>query len=157
VVTVVLHCSASGFGNAALIAKWHTVERGWSGIGYHYVVLNGWISSTRYHPSFDGHIETGRPLDNDPFISSDEIGAHVKGHNRDSAGICLIGDSGDFTAKQLTGALRCVQLLEQQFGEIELVQHSDLYPKKPDCAGIDMARFRRNYALFMERDELVIA
>jgi hypothetical protein len=37
------HHSASDWGDAAEIDKWHK-EKGWKGIGYHYVVLNGYIS-----------------------------------------------------------------------------------------------------------------
>ena len=44
---------------------------GWSDIGYHYVIR------------LDGELETGRPID--------KVGAHVKGHNKDSIGICYIG------------------------------------------------------------------
>ena len=146
-VKVVLHCSASAFGNASLVAKWH-MERGWSGIGYHYVILNGWVAAGLFNSNFNGHIETGRPLDHDPFIQRSEIGAHVLGHNTQSVGICLIGNSGQFTDEQLNAALECVHMLEQQFGDIELVQHSDLDSKKPDCAGIDMGLFRHNYTLY---------
>ena len=38
---IILHCSDSEFGNAAIITKWHALPkpngRGWSNIGYHYV------------------------------------------------------------------------------------------------------------------------
>jgi len=72
---VILHCSAtpdarSGHVNAALIDEWHKA-RGWSGIGYHYVVCR------------DGKIEVGR--------KEGSMGAHTKGHNRDTIGICYAG------------------------------------------------------------------
>jgi len=47
------------------------MAQGWKNIGYHYVVL------------LDGTIEKGRP--------ENVQGAHVKGHNRDSIGVCYIG------------------------------------------------------------------
>ncbi len=160
-VNVVLHCSASSFGNAALIAKWHSLPaepvvqngreyhgRGWQGIGYHYVILNGWVAQATYHPLFDGHIETGRPLDNDPVLTGNEAGAHVRGYNVNSVGVCLIGNSGQFTQAQLNAALKVVYLLERQFTEINIVQHSDLDPNKPECAGLDMDRFKRNYLIY---------
>jgi N-acetylmuramoyl-L-alanine amidase len=53
------------------IERWH-LERGFLAIGYHFV-----ISQT-------GRIFRGRPVD--------RIGAHVKGHNRGTVGICLMGD-----------------------------------------------------------------
>lgn len=157
-VKIVLHCSDSGFGNAALIAKWHTLPkpngRGWTGIGYHYVILNGWLTSTHFNAKFDGHIETGRPLNDDPFILKNEMGAHVKGFNTNSLGICLIGKSGKFTDNQLNTSLVLIYQLENQFRDIELYQHGELDKAKPFCAGLDMTRFKENYQLFKELKKL---
>jgi len=154
-IKIILHCTDSGFGNAALIAKWHTLPkpngRGWNGIGYHYVILNGWLTSTLFNPKFDGHIETGRPLNDDPFVTKSEMGAHVKGFNTNSVGICLIGKSGKFTNNQLNAALKLISELETQFPDIEIYQHSDLDKAKPFCAGIDMNRFKKNYQLYKKR------
>lgn len=148
-VNIILHCSASPFGNAALIAKWHVSERGWNGMGYHYVILNGWIASSIYHPAFNGHIETGRPLDNDPVVNGSEIGAHVRGYNHNSIGICLIGNSGQFTHEQLNEALELIHKLEETYPAINIMQHSDLDPdNKPKCAGLDMKLFKQNYQLY---------
>lgn len=70
---IVVHCSATKenkYFNASDINKWH-LNRGWSGIGYHYVVL------------LDGTIEQGRP---------EEItGAHVRGYNKNSIGVVYVG------------------------------------------------------------------
>jgi len=44
---------------------------GWSDIGYHAVIM------------LDGTLELGRPLE--------RSGAHVKGHNRNTIGVCYIG------------------------------------------------------------------
>lgn len=71
---IILHCSATPEGrdiDAATIKDWHVNGNGWSDIGYHYVI------------KLDGDIETGRQLD--------RVGAHTKGHNKDSIGICYIG------------------------------------------------------------------
>lgn len=72
---VILHCSATREGddiNAATIRAWHMAPpRNWSDIGYHYVV------------KLDGTIESGRPIT--------KPGAHARGHNKDSIGICYIG------------------------------------------------------------------
>ena len=70
---IIIHCSATKEGNkisAATIDRWHK-DRGWRGIGYHYVVR------------IDGSIEYGRPVQ--------DIGAHVKGKNKHSIGVCYIG------------------------------------------------------------------
>jgi hypothetical protein len=109
--------------------------RGWSAIGYHYVILNGRISAYRTHNYFDGHIETGRPLDDDADISSDEFGAHPAGWNN-AVGICLIGLSGCFTEAQMRALQHLIVKLRCQFGEIKIMQHSDVEPKKPKCAGL---------------------
>ena len=38
---ITIHCSDSEWGNADVIDEWHK-KRGWDGIGYHYVILNGY-------------------------------------------------------------------------------------------------------------------
>ena len=65
---------------AAEITRWH-LNRGWRGIGYNYVIRRS------------GLVEFGRDLDQDGDIW-EEIGAHVRGHNSRSLGICLIGGKG---------------------------------------------------------------
>lgn len=71
---IIVHCADTPEGRddrAADIKRWHTEERGWSDIGYHYVV------------DLDGTIEPGRPVE--------KAGAHCTGHNADSIGVCYIG------------------------------------------------------------------
>jgi N-acetylmuramoyl-L-alanine amidase len=133
---VIIHCSDSSFGNSALITKWHIQERKWSTIGYHYVILNGRLSAFKRHSYFDGHIETGRPLDDDADLEFDEKGSHTVGWNN-SVGICLIGLSGTFTESQLRALSSLIHRLRNQFGEIKVMQHSDVDPvNKPHCAGL---------------------
>ena len=134
-MNVIIHCSDSRYGNAALITKWH-LERGFNTIGYHYVILNGLLDSDKFHRHFDGYIETGRPLDDDHIIDLDEKGAHVRGYNR-SVGICLIGRSGEATEKQKHSLLLLATLLKKQYDGIELYQHSDFDHKKWYCAGLN--------------------
>ena len=70
---IIIHCSCTPAGRnigATTIRGWHT-QKGFSDIGYHYVIR------------LDGTIEEGRPID--------QIGAHCQGHNRNSIGICYIG------------------------------------------------------------------
>lgn len=54
-----------------MIDQWHK-DRGWNGIGYHFVV------------TFDGTIHRGRDVA--------VVGAHCKGKNRRSIGICVTGN-----------------------------------------------------------------
>tara|TARA_R110002012_G_scaffold63845_3_gene167967 strand:- start:11178 stop:11594 length:417 start_codon:yes stop_codon:yes gene_type:complete len=75
---IIIHCSATPEGrdiDAATIKDWHVNGNGWSDIGYHYVI------------KLNGEIESGRPLD--------VTGAHVKGHNKDSIGICYVGGADE--------------------------------------------------------------
>ena len=52
------------------VDRWHK-NRGWKGIGYHYLI------------DLDGTIEKGR--------QDEEIGAHTTNYNRNSIGICYVG------------------------------------------------------------------
>ena len=136
---VIIHCSDSSFGNAALISKWHTQPepkgRGWDVIGYHYIILNGRLSAYKTHSYFDGHLETGRPLDDDADMELDERGSHAFGYNH-SIGICMIGLSGTFTNAQLRSLKRLTGQLRNQYGELRIRQHSDVDKRKPHCAGL---------------------
>ena len=78
---IIIHCSDSKFGSSILIDQWHR-ERGWSNVGYHFVILNGQVENNTFMECMDGSIERGRDID--------KSGAHAKGYN-DYIGICLIG------------------------------------------------------------------
>ena len=71
---IIVHCSATREGEnfeVAEIRKWHVEGRGWSDIGYHFYI------------DLYGQIHKGRDIA--------KIGAHCKGHNRNSIGICYCG------------------------------------------------------------------
>ena len=132
---IILHCSASSFGNAVLIDSWHR-QRGWTGIGYHAVILNGQITARCFNKFFDGTIETGRPFDDDNLIDAWETGAHTLGKNK-CLGICLIGESGKFTQNQYAALYQFLTRMQILFKKIDKIsQHSDHDAKKPYCAGI---------------------
>lgn len=70
---LVVHCTATPEGkefHRADIDRMHR-QRGFNGIGYHYLVC------------LDGTVEVGRP--------EDAVGAHVTGHNLCSIGISYVG------------------------------------------------------------------
>lgn len=70
---LIVHCAATPPAmdiGVEEIDRWHK-ERGWRGCGYHLVIRR------------DGEVETGRQLD--------DQGAHVRGFNGCSIGICLVG------------------------------------------------------------------
>lgn len=132
---IILHCSDSPFGNADLIDLWHK-ERGFDEIGYHFVILNGYPSAhTIYQPKFDGCLQPGRPLD--------KAGAHCRGHNADSIGICLIGQHL-FTGRQMLDVLPTILLdLIDQFSlsPSDVYGHQELDAGKT-CPNLDMAMIR---------------
>lgn len=134
---IIVHCSDSEFGNAILIDKWHR-QNGWSGNGYHLVIINGRITSKVYNKHLDGFIETARPFDDNRRIDGWETGAHTRGKNN-RIGICLIGKSGKFTPKQIDSLLYACLLMKEQFGKVHITQHSDHDPRKPYCAGLSQS------------------
>lgn len=116
ITTHIVHCSDSTFGDAAEIDRWHKA-RGWRGIGYHFVILP------------NGTLEMGRPLN--------EIGAHVRGHNQNSIGTCLIGKT-EFTPAQFT-ALKTLHLaLQGVFPRLTACGHRD-FDKYKTCPNFEVA------------------
>ena len=70
---IILHSTATPEGrdvSVVEIRNWH-LDRGWDDIGYHYVIYR------------DGSVNKGRPVE--------RAGAHVRGHNANSIGVCYIG------------------------------------------------------------------
>lgn len=111
---IIIHCSDSTFGDVPTIDDWHK-ERGWSGIGYHYVITNGFRrKKDLYDAGFDGVMQKGR--------NNELEGAHCKGHNHDSIGICLIGEY-HFTSKQLNSLKVLLISLMRKYG----LSHYDVY------------------------------
>ncbi len=114
---IVVHCSATKETmdiGADEINQWH-LNRGWKGIGYHAVIRR------------NGKIEFGRPFD--------DAGAHVKGHNFQSVGVCLIGgidEEGDpednFSSAQLKSLFDLLIVLEKAYPDAEVLGHRDLSP-----------------------------
>ena len=71
--TIIIHCTATREGqdvHASDVDKWHK-ERGFQMIGYNYLI------------DLDGTVETGRPMT--------MSGAHTKGWNSRSVGVCYVG------------------------------------------------------------------
>lgn len=120
---IIVHCSATLEGDdyhASDIDRWHRAK-GWNGIGYHYVV------------DLDGTIETGRSIS--------VAGAHCKGHNQNSIGICYIGGlkkksvpADTRTAAQRESLVRLISALKTCFPSIKKVSgHRDYANKACPC------------------------
>ncbi|WP_095075083.1 N-acetylmuramoyl-L-alanine amidase [Tenacibaculum jejuense] len=111
---IVIHCTATVSGrefSTKDIDLWHK-KRGWKGIGYHYVI------------KLDGTIEQGRP--------EYKIGAHVKGHNRNSIGIVYVGGLNkrlspkDTRNRKQKRALKSLLLnLKEKYPQAEILGHRD--------------------------------
>jgi len=73
ITSISIHHSASNapFNNAKVIDRWHK-DRGWAGIGYHFVILP------------NGLIQKGRHIGTMP--------AAVKGQNKGMIAICMVGN-----------------------------------------------------------------
>ena len=109
---VIFHHSASVFGDVEIINSWHK-ERGFSCIGYHYVVPK------------KGHFEHGRKLQ--------LIGAHARGRNGDSVGVCIVGHLGQkgMTDSQEQQCLRLYHDLCRAYSKkLEIEFHHEECPGK---------------------------
>lgn len=132
---IAVHCSATKAGKAyraADIDKWHRAK-GWSGIGYHYVI------------PLDGSIEPGRPLDDDHLLEPNEVGAHVQGYNSVSIGICLIGGvdadgkpANTFGHAQLDALELLLRSLSQRWPHARIRGHRDFPMVAKACPSFDV-------------------
>lgn len=115
---IIVHCSATPPSmdiGVDEIRGWHVDERGWSDVGYHFIIRR------------NGDLEHGRPIA--------RAGAHAKGFNEKSIGICLIGgtDSDDktkaeanFTLEQYLALFEHANFLMNGYGIKDIKGHRDL-------------------------------
>lgn len=149
VENIILHCSDSPFGNAFVIDLWHR-GRGWSGIGYHLVVLNGYPTAANWKNrdkilSLDGSVETGRYCDFDELVNKDEVGAHALGYNARSIGICFILQGGvvGISERQFDKGIEVVFELIRKYSltEKDVLGHREVTTGKT-CPDFDVDLFR---------------
>lgn len=147
---VFIHCSGSEYGSALMFDAWHRA-RGWSSIGYHFIISNGLYSAfQRNRWEFAvGSVEAGRYLDDDSNFTPKEEGAHVYGFNSGSVGACIIGGRR-FAIRQYKSAkvlvLRMLDLfnltVDDVFGHYEAGQLNPKYATEKTCPNIPMDAFR---------------
>lgn len=122
---IIVHCSATPRGRdigVNEIRAWHKA-RGFKDVGYHYVVR------------LDGTIEAGRP--------ETEQGAHCKGLNGCSIGVCYVGGveaDGKTPADTRTEAQKSalkwlIKRLHEHYPEAEIRSHRDFALKA--CPSFD--------------------
>ena len=125
---IIVHCSATPEGkdySVDTIRKWH-LQRGFSDIGYHYIIYR------------DGSIHTGR----DESI----IGAHCKGHNSNSIGVCYIGGvaadgktpKDTRTSEQRQSLLKLLKELKVKYPKASIHGHRDFANKA--CPSFDATK-----------------
>jgi len=134
---IVVHHSASNVGSAAIFDRAHR-ERGWDGLGYHFVIGNGSASG-------DGQVEVG-------YRWSKQIqGAHAGNaeYNQHGIGICLVGDfenGGTPSPAQMASLRKLVRFLQVKTGipTSEVIGHGNVPGKSTQCPGrnLDVANFR---------------
>lgn len=118
--SIIIHCSATPEGKNFTVddvRKWHVEERGWSDIGYHFVI------------HLDGTIRKGRPIE--------IAGAHCRGKNERSVGICYIGgmDADNVkpkdtrTPQQQQALLALIQQLQHDYGAMSIHGHNEFANK----------------------------
>lgn len=126
---IVVHCSATPPDTdigVDEIRQWH-LDRGWSDIGYHYVIRR------------NGDLEKGRP--------EHVKGAHTFGYNTDSLGVCMVGGVNDknkpdanFTMNQYAALERTLHLLTSKHAEAEVDGHRSFDSGKA-CPSFDVKSF----------------
>ena len=133
---IILHCSATPDGRdytAEQIDAWHK-NKGWTCIGYHYVIYR------------DGTIHRGRP--------EDVKGAHASEQNPVSIGICYIGGcdrNGKGTVDTRTRAQKksmyeLVDYLLKKYGlSLEDVHGHYEYANK-ECPSFKIQQFKREFS-----------
>lgn len=116
---IIIHCSATKEDvdfDINDIRRWHVEENGWEDVGYHYFI------------KLDGTIQKGRDIE--------KQGAHCKGHNRNSIGICYCGglDSegkpkDTRTIKQIASMSLLLNRLKNRFPEATVHCHNEFAKK----------------------------
>lgn len=119
---IIVHCTATPPGMKVTvddIDRWHKA-RGWKGIGYHYVV------------DLDGTVYQGRP--------ADCVGAHCRGHNAHSIGVCYIGGldahnrpADTRTPEQKEALLRLMTVLKKRYPDAKVYSHRRFTNKACPC------------------------
>lgn len=102
--------------DASLIDSWHK-QRGWRGLGYHFVILND-----RHRYKADGTVETG--------ATTGKPGSHTAGIDHCSIGICCAGhgDHGDFTPAQYNSLIELLATLslEHKLPVSRIIGHREI-------------------------------
>jgi N-acetylmuramoyl-L-alanine amidase len=116
---IIIHCTATREGDdisVDTIRRWH-LARGWSDIGYHYVI------------DIKGSINAGRPIE--------LMGSHTRGFNKGSIGIAYVGGveadgktpKDTRTKAQKDSIIRLVKKLKGCYPDVTIHGHNEFSNK----------------------------
>jgi len=133
---IIVHWSGTETGDVYTFRVYHVSVNGWDDVGYHYVITD------------KNTVETGRPV----WI----IGAHCKGKNRDSIGVCYVGSPKCNTITEGDSCIYYPSNYERWILLIDLVKSllvthhlspTDVYGHRDfadtDCPGFDIEILRK--------------
>ncbi len=111
---IILHHAEASSASVEEINRWH-LERGWTGIGYHFYIRK------------DGKVYRGRP--------EWAVGAHAQGHNSRAIGICCEGSYMKETmpTAQLDALKALIRTEMSKYPGAKLLRHKDV--NSTDCPG----------------------
>ena len=123
ITKIIVHCSATPEGKNFTVKQIDAChrQRGFNGIGYHFVIY------------LDGSIHVGRALA--------KAGAHCKGYNAHSIGVCYIGGvatdgktpKDTRTDAQKASLVKLITELRQQFPNASVHGHREFANKACPC------------------------
>lgn len=134
---IIIHCSATPPDmdiGARDIDRWHR-QRGWLGIGYHWVIRR------------DGTLEQGR--------KENVAGAHTQGYNSKSIGVCLVGGinnnedkepADNFTENQQDMLLFLLGQLTERYPDAKVIGHNKVNKHKA-CPSFDVDAWLKDVGL----------
>lgn len=125
---IYIHHTARDRGSVEGIRRFHVEQRGWSDIGYHWVIGNG-------RGMADGKISPGRP--------EARAGAHVAGDNQHTLGVVLIGN-GNFTPAQRGALLNLLieKCLQFDVDPQDVLGHREHAKASTVCPGFRVSELR---------------
>jgi hypothetical protein len=131
---IIFHWSASASTTTVDdIRGWH-LRQGWRDIGYHRVILHP--DSVPGAKHWYDLVKQGRDLDMDRYISDLEVGAHAKGFNINSVGVCVVGGPRTpLHPLQKEAILQVAKIFTERFGlwRRAVICHRDV--NKTQCPG----------------------
>lgn len=127
ITEIIVHCAATKPSmdiGADWIHKIHVQQNKWLDVGYHYIIRR------------NGAQEDGRPMH--------QIGAHCKGHNSGTIGICMVGGlsetgqpENNFTTVQFQSIQLLIGYLKERYPTItKLSGHNDYANRACPCFNV---------------------